>query len=203
MKLLTTATSVLIPVLLVMFSSCSTPPPPSPTVHTFQEEGGGSGLGGQVVVTSVTTNATVLSVDRVQRRLVLRLASGIEATYRAGDEMPNFGQIKVRDQVKATMVEDCAVSMAPPDALSNPANRVTVVRAPTGVELGPKPVTTVRLTAKILAFDYFGNRVTLQLVDGTTRTVRARENINLGDYHVGDNVSVLITEAMTIALEKQ
>jgi len=77
------------------------------------------------------------------------------------------------------------------------------MRAPNRLELGPKPVTTVRLTGKILALDYVFHQATLQLGDGTTRTVRVREAVNLGDYNVGDTVSVLITEAMTIALEKQ
>jgi hypothetical protein len=71
------------------------------------------------------------------------------------------------------------------------------------MELGPKPVNTVRLTAKILAFNYDQEQITLQLADGTTRTVTVRAGVNLGNYNVGDTVSVFITEAMTIALEKQ
>jgi hypothetical protein len=172
-------------------------------VRTFQEEGGGSGFGGQVVGSSVTTNATVISVDTAQRQLVLRLASGVQATYRAGNEVTNFDQIRAGDKVKTTTVEEFAVAIAAPDAITNPTNRVSVIRTPAGVEPGTKPVVTVRLTAKILAFDYYARQVTLQLGDGTPRTVRVREAVNLGNYNVGDNVSVLITEAMTIALEKQ
>lgn len=115
----------------------------------------------------------------------------------------NFDQIKVGDKAKATMVEELAVSMAAPGALSNPMNRVTVLRAPNGVDQGPKPVDTVRFTAKVPAFDYILHQVTLQLGDGTTRTVQVRERVNLSNYNVGDTVSVVITEAMTIGLEKQ
>jgi hypothetical protein len=172
-------------------------------VHTFQQEGGGSGFGGAVLVNSVTTNATVVSLNPAQRQLLLRFPSGVEKTYRAGNEVSNFDQIKVGDQVKATTVEDFAVSIVAPGALANPTNRVTVIRAANGLELGPKPVDTVRLTAKILAFNYDQNQVTLQLGDGTTRTVRVRAGVNLGNYNVGDTVSVLTTEAMTIALERQ
>ena len=204
MKHLKSAIAVLAPVVLAILSSCSNPPPKGPpVVRTFQEEGGGSGFGGQVVLNSVTTNATVVSVDTAQRRLVLRFGSGAQATYHAGSEVPNFDQIRAGDQVKTTTVEEFAVAIAAPDALSNPTNRVTVIRAPTGVELGAKPVATTKLTAKILAFDYYARQVTLQLTDGTTRTVRVREAVNLGNYNIGDTVSVLITEAMTIALEKQ
>jgi hypothetical protein len=204
MKSLKAVVVVLASAVLTLFNSCSNPPPKvPPVVHTFQEEGGGSGFGGRVVVNSVTTNATVISLDTVQRRLVLRLASGVQATYHAGNEIPNFDQIRVGDQVKTTTVEEFAVAIAAPDALSNPTNRVTVIRAPTGVELGTKPVATTSLTAKILAFDYYARQVTLQLGDGTTRTVRVREAVNLGNYNIGDTVSVLITEAMTISLEKQ
>ena len=204
MKLLKSAMPILAPVVLAILNSCSTPAPKAPpVVRTFQEEGGGSGFGGQVVVNSVTTNATVLSVDTAQRLLVLRLASGVQSTYRAGNEVPNFEQIRVGDRVKTTTVEEFAVAIAAPDAFSNPTNRVTVIRTPTGVELGTKPVTTVKLTAKILAFDYYARQVTLKLEDGSTRTVRVREAVNLANFNIGDTVSVLITEAMTIALEKQ
>jgi hypothetical protein len=203
-RFLRSATAALAAVVMVVSSSCSSPPPKGPlAVHTFQQEGGGSGFGGEVLVNSVTTNATVLSLDTAQRRLLLRFPSGVEATYRAGKEIPNFDQIKVGDQVKTTLVEEFAVSIAAPDALSNPTNRVTVIRPPNGLELGPKPVDTVRLTAKILAFNYDSNQVTLQLADGTTRTIRVREGVNLGNYNVGDTVSVLTTVAMTIGLEKQ
>jgi hypothetical protein len=203
-RFLRLATAVLAPVVLVWFCSCSSPPPKGPfPVHTLQQEAGTSGFGGEVLVNSVTTNATVLSVNTAQRLLVLRLPSGVDKTYRAGNEIPNFDQIKVGDKVRATMVEEFAVSMAAPGALSNPTNRVTVLRAPNGVDLGPKPVDTVRFTAKVLAFNYILHQVTLQLGDGTTRTIQVRERVNLANYNVGDTVSVLITEAMTIGLEKQ
>jgi hypothetical protein len=203
-RLLRSATAVLTAAVLVVTSSCSSPPPKGPyAVHTFQQEGGGSGFGGAVLVNSVTTNATVVSLNTAQRQLLLRFPSGVETTYRAGKEISNFDQIKVGDQVKATTVEEFAISIAAPGALANPTNRVTVMRAPNGLELGPKPVDTVRLTAKILAFNYDQDQVSLQLADGTTRTVKVRTGVNLGNYNVGDTVSVLTTEAMTIAIEKQ
>jgi hypothetical protein len=204
MRFLKPATVAVAAAILAVFSSCSSPTPKGPmVVRTLQQEEAGSAFGGEVVVNSVTTNATVLSVDTAQRRLLLRFPGGIEATYRAGNGISNFDQIRVGDQVKTTVVEEFAVSIAAPDALSYATNRVSVIRAPNGLELGPKPVDTVRLTAKILAFNYYLNQVTLQLGDGTTRTVRVRETVNLGNYNVGDIVSVLITEAMTISLEKQ
>ena len=203
-RLLRSATAVLTAAVLVVTSSCSSPPPKGPyAVHTFQQEGGGPGFGGAVLVNSVTTNATVVSLNTAQRQLLLRFPSGVETTYRAGKEISNFDQIKVGDQVKATTVEEFAISIAAPGALANPTNRVTVMRAPNGLELGPKPVDTVRLTAKILAFNYDQDQVSLQLADGTTRTVKVRTGVNLGNYNVGDTVSVLTTEAMTIAIEKQ
>src|ERR1017187_1925724 len=109
---LSSATAALAVAVLVLSTSCSSPPPKGPmAVHTFQQEGGGSGFGGAMLVNSVTTNATVVSLNTAQRQLLLRFPSGIEKTYRAGSEISNFDQIKVGDQVKATTVEDFAVSI--------------------------------------------------------------------------------------------
>ena len=114
---------------MAIFSSCSSAPPKTaPVVRTFREEGGGSGFGGQVVVNSVRTNAIVISVDAIHRQLVLRLASGSQVTYRAGNEVSNFDQIRPGDKVKTTTVEEFAVSIDSSDTLANSTNRVTVMR---------------------------------------------------------------------------
>ncbi len=188
---------------LALLSACSSPPKGPPVVDEARNDEGSAGFGGQVVVTSTTTNATVIAVNPQNRTILLRFPSGDLTSYRAGSEIASFDSIKVGDQVRATTVEQFAVSMAPAGALSNPTNRTAIVRAMNGAQLSPTPATIVKVDATLLSFDYIQHLVTLKLGDGTIRTIHVREGINLGDYNVGDTVSVLTTEAMTIALEKQ
>ncbi len=46
------------------------------------------------------------------------------------------------------------------------------------------------------------HQVTLQTADGQTRTIRVRDDIDLGAVNVGDDVSAVVTLAMTISLER-
>ena len=60
--------------LLITLAACSsTPLPPESQWKsaTYQQEAGGAGFGGQVVADTITTNATVVSIDAKQRTLVL------------------------------------------------------------------------------------------------------------------------------------
>src|SRR4051812_16254021 len=62
--------------LLATSCSSSSPPTPNEKVRTFAQAGGGAGFGGQTLVDSYATNATVVSIDSADRKLELKLADG-------------------------------------------------------------------------------------------------------------------------------
>ena len=61
---------------------------------------------------------------------------------------------------------------------------------------------TAEVTARVVSVDPMSRRVTLQFVDGSTKTVRVNPDINLANVAPGDAVTVRITEALAIAVEK-
>jgi hypothetical protein len=190
-------------VVAVAVSSCSSPKPSGALKdYSFEQETGTAGFGGEVVTDSITTNATVVFVNPKDRTIGLKYADGSGVTYQAGPDVSNLDQFKVGDQVKATVIEELAVSVVGSGPLPPSPPHVAVVRRPKGLELGNKPVQTLKVTAKILALNLALHQVTLQTTDGQIRTIRARDDINLAALNVGDNVSVVITRAMMIALEK-
>jgi hypothetical protein len=193
---------VLVPAALVAFASCSSPPNGPAKVETYEEVAGGSGFGGETVVNSTTTNATIVSLDSFLHKIGLKYPDGTRVIYKAGPEIADFNRFKLGDQLQTTVTESFSISLAGKGPLPDPAKGDTIVQAPKGLELGVKPVATVKFTAKVLALDYVQRQVRLMLPDGQSRTVQVREAVNLGDVNVGDNVSVLITKSMTIVPER-
>jgi hypothetical protein len=194
----------LTPVALLALVAChSTPLPPESQWKkaNYQQEAGGSGFGGQVMVDTTTTNATVVSIDAAQRTLLLKYPDGTTTTYKAGPEVERFNQIKVGDVVKATRADERALSLDKSGTLSNVSTADTVVALPNGGKPGAKSVRILSFTAKVLAIDLMGHQATVQLADGQTRAVRVRENVNLADFNPGDTVSVRITETTTVLVE--
>jgi len=103
--------------------------------------------------------------------------------------------------VDITITEELAVFLgagAPPSA----AGATTVALAPVGAKPGGVMADTVQVTAKVTAIDAKKRKVTLALPDGTSKTVKARKQINLAGVKIGDNVTVQHTESLAITVEK-
>ena len=60
----------------------------------------------------------------------------------------------------------------------------------------------MEITAKVTAVDAAKRKVTLELPDGSKKTVKAGKQIDLSSIKAGDNVTVQHTEAVAITVEK-
>lgn len=197
--LLKSAALAVTPAALLALAACSSSPSPTQgKVEPFSYEAGGAGFGGQVIVDTTTTNATVVSINSPKRTLVLKYPDGKVTTYKAGPEVAKFSQIKVGDEVKATRVDEFALSLAKAGTLQSASVTDSAVAAPNGMKPGVKTVHVLSFTAKVLSIDLEGHQATLQMADGRTRTVRVRESVNLADFNPGDIVSIRTTETTTI-----
>ena len=191
---------------LLALTSCSSTPPPANPGQPFSAStyDSGSGFNGEVVTDAISTTATVVSVDRTKRLVVLKRADGSNVTYKALPNAFGFDDIKAGDVVKVSVAEELAVFLGrnsvPSGAGTNAAK--LRVRLPGGAQAVATEVGTVSFTAKVTAMDDWLDTVTLQLTDGTSRTIKVGEAVNLADVSVGDVVSVQSTEAAVVALEK-
>jgi hypothetical protein len=198
--------SALLGLALLALTSCSSTPPPASPGQPFSPSvyDSGSGFNGEIVTDAITTTATVVSVDRTKRLVVLKRADGSSVTYKALPNAFGFDDIKAGDVVKVSVAEELAVFL---DRNSVPASASTNaaklrVRLPDGTQAVASEVGTVSFTAKITAIDDWLDTVTLQLPDGTSKTIKVSEAVNLADVSVGDVVSVQSTEAAVVVLEK-
>jgi hypothetical protein len=63
-------------------------------------------------------------------------------------------------------------------------------------------VDTEQITVKVTAVDAATNKVTFELPDGTTKTVKADKKVDLSKLHPGDNVTVQVSEGLAITVQK-
>jgi hypothetical protein len=196
-----------LPLVAALLTSCSSTPPPawnSKTAFSPASYDSNPGFNGEIVTDAISTTATVVSVDRTKRLVVLKRADGTNVTYKALPNALAFDDIKAGDVVKVSVAEELAVFLGqnsvPASAGADTAK--LRVRLPGGTQAVASEVGTVSFTATITAIDDWNDAVTLQLSNGTSKTIKVSEAVNLADVSVGETVSVQSTEAAVVVLEK-
>jgi hypothetical protein len=158
-------------------------------------------MGRAIIVDTITATATVTAVDHAKRTVTLRNPDGTTSMYKVGKDVVNFDQIKVGDQVKATLVESLALAIRKPGEPPSAGESRTVALAPRGAKPGGIVVDTAELSAKIQAIDTTKRTVTLMGPAGNKQTLKVGPDIDLTKLQVGDNVVVRYTEALALLVE--
>jgi hypothetical protein len=146
---------------------------------------------GVVVVDTLTITATVKAIDAATRKITLVAPNGAKTVY----------QIKVGDQVKAVVTEEVAVFLgkgATPDGMG----ATTVALAPVGAKPGGVIVNTEQVTVMVTAVNVGAREVTLQLPDGTSKTVKVNDKVDLAKVRPGDDVTAQVSEGLAISVTK-
>jgi hypothetical protein len=187
----------LLPAGLLALTSCSSTPEGQGTTVVAAEKG----VPGGVMVETYQLNATVTGIDAATRKVTFVTPDGKKTTVKAGPDVVNFDQIHVGDQLKFTVSEELVVYLA---SGAPPADGAAglVALAPKGAKPGVLMANTVQVTAKVTAIDLKHHKATLQLPDGTAKTVAVRPDVDLTQRKVGEEVVIRITEAFAILVEK-
>ena len=156
---------------------------------------------GAIIVDTFTTTATVTAINTEKREVTLVAPDGRKNTYKAGPDMVNFNQLQMGDQVKAVYTEEVAVAIGSGQA-TLPMGGQGVAVAPAGAKPAGVFVETAAVTGKVTAVDAKKHKVTFQLADGTTKTVKAGKKVDVSVLNVGDTVSVQVGESLMISAEK-
>lgn len=200
-KTLNLTTLALFPAALLTFTSCSSTSS-TPTVETTSATSFQQGVPGGVVVETHKITASVTGIDAANRKVTLVSPNGKKTTVKCGPDIINFDQIRVGDQLKATVTEELAVWMATDAAPASDAAATVVALAPKGAKPGGILAGTVQMTAKVTAIDFKHHKATLQFPDGTTKTVAVRQDVDLTKRQVGEEVVIRTTEAVAVSVEK-
>jgi translation elongation factor P/translation initiation factor 5A len=156
---------------------------------------------GAIIVDTFTTTATVTGINAEKREVTLVADGGRTATYKAGPDMVNFDQLQVADKITAVYTEEVAVAVGT-GAATIPMGGGAVALAPVGAKPAGVMVETANVTATVTAVDPKKHKVTFQLADGTTKTVKAGKKVDVTILHVGDSVSVQVGQGLLISADK-
>jgi translation elongation factor P/translation initiation factor 5A len=185
---------------LLAFTSCSSPPPP-PAETTgalaYQE-----GVPGGVIVNTVKVTAKVTAIDLAKRKVTLLGPDGKTFTVNAGPAAVNWDQVRVGDQVNATVTEQFVVFVSEEGAAPSDGSAALVSLAPKGAQPGGLVAETTQVTAKVTAIDLKHRKATLQYEDGSTKTLPVRSDVDLGKRKVGEQVVFQVTEMLAISVDK-
>ena len=192
------AVVALTPAALLGFTSCKSKPQLEAATTTVYQEG----VPGGIIVETYRNTATVTAIDAAKRKVTLVTPDGRMETFKAGPEVVNFDQIRIGDQVKATLTEQLVVYMAKDNPSAVEGEGALVALAPKGDRPGRLTAATIQVIAKVTAIDLKHHKATLKLPDGTTKTVAVRKDVDLTQRKVGEEVVIRATEALAISVEK-
>ena len=197
-NLLKWSVTTLTPAAVLALTSCSSTPKTEPTTTAVYQQG----VPGGIVVETYKNSATVTGIDAANRKVTLVTPDGRKETFKAGPEVVNFDQIRVGDQVKATLAQQLVVYMAKDNPPAGEGEAALVALAPQGAKPGGLLANTVQVIAKVTAIDLKRHRATLRFPDGTTKTFAVRKDVDLTQRQVGEEVVIRATEALAISVEK-
>jgi hypothetical protein len=149
-----------------------------------------------------TTVGTVQSVDRVNRRVVLRI-EGRTLTLRANEAVPAFDIVEAGDRVRVTYTEAIAVDMALPDDTGERQVTTTEgVFVDTGT-VGRAAAEVMSGVYEVVSYDRWNHEATLINPEGATVVVDVPRELRAFARSRAPGDRVLITYAIgaAIALE--
>jgi len=157
---------------------------------------------GAIEVSAITKTAKVTAVDPAKRTVTLVNPDGITNSYELGNKVRNFDQIKVGDEVKATLLEAVAVAVSKSNAPPDASGGDLVAVAPKGAMPGVIMAKTRQISAKIVSVDPQARTVTVEGPAGGTPTMRVGPKVNLDELQKGDDVTLRVTDALALRVEK-
>jgi hypothetical protein len=147
--------------------------------------------------------ATVTAVDHAKRQATLLHSDGKKTQFKAGPEVVNFDQVRVGDQVKATVTEELVVYVRQKSEAGGSDHLASLVAlAPKGAKPGVVMADTAQVTARVRAVDPDRHKATLEFPDGSTKTVAVRPDVKLSLMDVGREVEIQVTQAVALRVDK-
>jgi Cu/Ag efflux protein CusF len=146
--------------------------------------------------------ATVQAIDKPNRLVSLKSASGEVMIVQAGADVKNFDQIKVGDEVVARYIEALSLELKKGGAggIREKVEDEGAVAAKPGDKPGAAVGRTIRATADVIAVD--AKRQTIRL-RGPQRTVdlKVKDPAQFKLVKVGDQIEVKFVEAVAVSVE--
>lgn len=161
------------------------------------------GTPGGAVLETEELVASVSAVDPAKRTFTLRDDLGNQRTLVAPEQMQNFDQLQVGDRVKAVIAQERIVYLRQPGEPAEDGAAGMLATAPLGDKPGMLSADTMEITALVKGMDTTLRTATLQLPDGSERTIKVRPDVEMKTEYLGRQVVLRVTTAVAISVQPQ
>jgi hypothetical protein len=185
------AACAMLPPAMVTMSGCA-------STEGVEQEQVYQATNGFAVVDTFTYVGTVTAIDAARRKVSITTPDGKSATFKAAKKV-NLGSFKVGEQIGFQATEAMALAVRKDGRAPADAAAIELAAATNGKTTGVFDGEAYEVSAKILALDPATRHVTIQLADGTTKTMKAHDKVDFAKLVVGDTVTVEYAESLIIA----
>ena len=155
--------------------------------------------GKAAIVSTAEITATVVAIDKATRTITLK---GPKRTVDivAGDEVKNFDQIRVGDQVAAKYVESLSLELKKTKGKPDAKGEVAAMRAEPGAKPAGAVGREVTVLADVVAVDPKKSIISLKGPRGNVVDLHVQNPDHFKVVKVGDQVEAVYTEALAVAV---
>ena len=193
-RYLVLASLALLPPTLASLSGCA-------STEGVEQEQVYTATDGFAVVDTFTYVATVTAIDSAKRKVTVTTPDGKSATFKAAKSVDLTG-FRVGEQIGFQATEAMALVVRKDGRPPGDAAAIELAAATNGKTTGVFQGEAVEVSAKVVAIDPSSRRVTFQLADGSTKTMKAHKKVDISGLAVGDSVIVEYAESLAIATSK-
>ena len=159
----------------------------------------GPGVAGGAQMTTVS--AKVVAIDKAKRAVTLQGPLGTRFRVVAGQEVRNFDQIQVGDELVVTHAEALTLELQKGGAgIRERVESQDAARTPAGARPGVAEVNRVTIIADVVAVNARTQTVTLRGVEYAV-DLHVPDKSQFAAIRTGDQVRATYTEAVAIAME--
>jgi len=153
-------------------------------------------------VALVTATGTIDSIDAATRTIKIKLPSGALREVEVGNEVRNFDQLKVGDNVKAKYVESLTIELKKDGKqVVGRTESTSLDRAQPGAKPGGVAKHEVTVVADVVNVDAKKHLVQVKNEHGETVDLNVKDPEQLKLVKKGDQVQATYTVALAVAVE--
>ena len=151
----------------------------------------------------VEKTAVVRAINKADRTVVLQVPDGEIVEVDVDERVRNFDQIDIGDRVTAKYYEAVVLYISSGKGKPDADRHSIASVAPKGDKPGIKILDTVTILATVEDIEYDKRIITLRGPQGQSLDLGVNESAKeYGQVKVGDEVIVIMTEAVAISVEK-
>src|SRR5262245_36820590 len=175
----------------------------SPGVSADHSAAKGSGMFREDTVL-VTVTASVEAIDLAKREVTLKGPLGNSVTFTVDQQVKRLNEVKVGDLVRADYYVSFAAELRKPTPEEEKTPFVlldTAGKAPTGTSPAAGGLRRFKVVTTIEGLDRPTQTITVKGPLGNYLTARVADPSRLTQMRIGENIVVILTEALAISLE--